>query len=304
MTEAINRWQVFARRYELPTFALAFAVYAAWLALTWHHALFPGWLLFMLGGYVTQLHFSLQHESIHALRNVPRWLRTALVWPPLGLWFPYPLYNRSHSTHHVNFNITHPTRDTESFYHLRERWPEYGPLTRVAYWINQTLIARLLLGPFLRLWKLGRREVARAASGDLSNLGHWAAHAVGVTVLLYWVMAICGMRFWEYLLYFAYPGMMLGMLRIFTEHRYGEKPQERIAIVESNWVFGLLFLYNNLHLVHHRWPTLAWYEIPRRFREQRAALLAANGNFYYRGYAEIARRFLFAPVFAPVHPKW
>lgn len=33
-------------------------------------------------------------------------------------------------------------------------------------------------------------------------------------------------------------------------------------------------------------------------------LAIANGNYYFRGYLEIARRFLFTPVFEPVHPKW
>jgi hypothetical protein len=50
---------------------------------------------------------------------------------------------------------------------------------------------------------------------------------------------------------FVYPALVLGMMRSFTEHRWGERASERTAIVESNWVFGLLFLWNNLHAVHH-----------------------------------------------------
>ena len=107
-----------------------------------------------------------------------------------------------------------------------------------------------------------------------------------------------------YVLCFVYPCMMLGALRSFTEHRWSDTPHGRVAIVESNLVFGLLYLYNNLHHVHHRAPTMPWYEIPIHFRRHRAAVLAANGHFYYRGYGEIARRFLFRPVFEPVHPHW
>jgi hypothetical protein len=33
-------------------------------------------------------------------------------------------------------------------------------------------------------------------------------------------------------------------------------------------------------------------------------LLRTNDNFYYRGYLDIARRYLFKPVFDPIHPKW
>ena len=40
--------------------------------------------MMLLGGYVLALHFSLQHEAIHGWRAIPGWLRTAVVWPPIG----------------------------------------------------------------------------------------------------------------------------------------------------------------------------------------------------------------------------
>ncbi|MDB5873069.1 MAG: fatty acid desaturase [Ramlibacter sp.] len=294
----------FYDRYELPTVVLGLVLYASWVALVWWHASIPGWLLFIAGGYVTQWHFSLQHESIHGMRNWPAWLRTAFVWPPLGLWMPYPVYNRSHSTHHVNFNITHPQRDTESNYHLRDAWPGYNAPYRFLLMLNQTLLVRMAVGPFLRLYKLAKKEIGRVRGGDYSNAGHWVTHAISLAVLLYFVTQVAGMPFWKYLLCFAYPGMALGMLRTFIEHRYADRPLARVAIVESNTVMGVLYLYNNLHLVHHRSPTLPWYRIPARFRAEREELLAFNDNFYFRGYTDILRRFTFSPVFDPIHPKW
>jgi len=291
-------------RYELPTVALGIALYATWLALTWWHESIPFLLLVLAGGYVVQWHFSLQHESIHAMRHWPSWLRTAFVWPPIGLWMPYPIYHRSHSTHHVNFFLTHPQRDTESYYHLQDHWPPRSRLQHRLMLVNQTLWFRLVFGPFLRLWKLAKKETLRVRSGDRSNLPHWGVHAVSVAVVLWWVMGICDMPLWKYLVAFAWPGMSLGMLRTFTEHRWGEKPMERVAIVESNTLMGVLYLFNNLHLVHHRQPTLPWYRIRSRFERNRAEMLATNGNFYYRGYLQIARRFLFRPVFDPGHPRW
>lgn len=298
---ALNR---FVDRHELPTLALGLVLYGSWLALTWYHTALPLWLLFLAGGYVTQWHFSLQHESIHGLRSWPAWLRTAFVWPPIGLWMPYPLYHRSHSTHHVNFNLTHPGLDTESYYLTQAGWAGAGRGRRVLVRLNQLLWFRLVFGPFLRLHRLSQREVGRLRQGDRSNVKHWLVHALSVAVVLYWVIAVCGMPLWTYLLCFAYPGMSLGMLRTFIEHRYGERPMERVAIVESNTLMGLLYLFNNLHLVHHRQPTLPWYRIPARFRAQRAELLQLNGNFYFRGYGEIVRRFGFRTVFDPIHPKW
>lgn len=294
----------FNDRWELPTIALGLVLYASWFLLTWFHASIPGVLLFLAGGYVVQWHFSLQHESIHGMRHWPAWPRTAFVWPPIGLWMPYPIYNRSHSTHHVNFNMTHPQRDTESYYQLADAWPLYSKAHKALLMLNQTLWFRLVFGPFLRLYKLAKKEIGRVVSGDYSNVKHWLMHVVSLAVILYWVIGVCDMPLWKYLLCFAWPGMSLGMLRTFTEHRYGDRPMERVAIVESNTLMGVLFLYNNLHLVHHRSPTLPWYRIPARFRAEREQLLVINKNFYYRGYIDIARRFMFKPVFVPIHPKW
>jgi fatty acid desaturase len=96
--------------------------------------------------------------------------------------------------------------------------------------------------------------------------------------------------------------MSLGLLRAFYEHRAAADSQQRTAAVESNVVFGLLYLYNNLHVVHHYKPTMPWYDIPRYYRENRESLLELNGQYVYRGYAVFVRRFLFTPVFSPEHP--
>ena len=291
-------------RTQWPTAVLGLVLYASWAALVWWHASIPAWLLYLLGGYVTQWQFSLQHESIHGMRAWPAWLRTAFVWPPLGLWLPYPLYNRSHSTHHVNYHLTHPERDTESNYQLQAAWACMGPMRRALVRANQTLFVRFFFGPFVRLYKLVRRETTKLRAGDYSNVGHWLVHAASVAVLLTFVVQVAGMPWWLYLLCLAWPGMSFGMLRTFIEHRWGERPMERVAIVESNHVMGLLYLYNNIHLLHHQQPTLPWYRIPGRFRADREGALAANAGFYFRGYLEIARRFLFRPVFDPAHPRW
>jgi hypothetical protein len=47
---------------------------------------------------------------------------------------------------------------------------------------------------------------------------------------------------------------------------------------------------------------MAWYDIPRFYRATRDELLQINGNFVYTGYGELAKRYLFVPVFSPVHP--
>ena len=60
------------------------------------------------------------------------------------------------------------------------------------------------------------------------------------------------------------PEIALLLIRSFGEHRARPGARERTAIVEGSWILGPLFLFNNLHSVHHDEPTMAWYEYNRR----------------------------------------
>jgi len=164
------------------------------------------------------------------------------------------------------------------------------------------MAGRLLIGPALRLWILVNRETQRVLKRDYSHLPHWAAHVAAVAVLFWFISGVCGFAWWKYCLWVAYPGLSLSLLRAFTEHRAAADSQERTASVESNAVFGLLYLYNNLHVAHHLKPAMPWYEIPRFYRENRAMLLQSNGQFVFKGYGYLAKRYFFVPVFSPVHP--
>ncbi len=273
--QAIARkfWQV-----EGPTWILAVAIYGAWFLLMWFQAYIPWWAMILLGGYVIAWQFSLQHETIHGFRGVPKWFRTLIAMPPLGLWFPYPMYRRSHSLHHRNTYLTVPGQDTETYYVKQADWARMGKLERRILLFNQTRVGRYI------------------------NVPHWTLHVVLVGLLFWFVSGVCGMPWWQYILLVAYPGFSLGLLRAFIEHRAGVRAGYRVASVESNTLFGLLFLYNNLHVAHHLRPTIPWYELPRFYRENREKLLKHNDNFVFRGYWEITRQYLIRPVFVPVHP--
>ena len=291
------------RQVDGPTWIVAIVLYASWIGLVWYHAWLPWWVILPLGAYLTAWHFSLQHEAIHSFRGVPRWLRFGVVFPPLGLWFPFPLYRKSHRTHHRDEDLTVPGLDTESYYLRRADWVRLHPWERRVLLANQTLLGRLTIGPILRLRTLVRREVGRMLERDLSHLPHWGVHILAVGLLFGFISGVCGFPWWQYVLLVAYPGMSLGLLRAFYEHRAADCVRERTASVESNVVFGLLFLYNNLHVVHHRKPAMPWYDILRYYREHRHELLEYNGHFLFRGYGELVRRYLLAPVFDPIHPE-
>ena len=290
------------RQFDGPTWVVAVVLYALWFLLIWFNAVLPWWVIMPAGAYLLAWHFSLQHEAIHAFRGVPAWLRFAVVFPPLGLWFPFPLYRKSHTTHHRDVQLTVPGVDTESYYVRRADWERMSGARRALLTFNQTMAGRLLIGPALRLWIMIDRETGRVRKGDFTHLPHWAVHVAAVAALFWFISGVCRMPWWQYCLLVAYPGLSLGLLRAFTEHRAAEDSQERTASVESNVLFGMLYLYNNLHVAHHLKPTMPWYDIPEYYRTNRAELLKGNGHFVYRGYAELAKRWMFVPVFSPVHP--
>jgi fatty acid desaturase len=288
-------------RYDGPTWVVALVLYSAWAALIWFHETLTWWIVAPVGTYLVAWHFSLQHEAIHSFRSAPKWLRWAVVMPPLGLWLPFPLYQAAHSKHHQNTHLTAPGVDTESFYVRREDWPKLSRLRRSAATLNLTLAGRVLLGPLLRLEKLVIRELTR---GDFANLPHWIVHILLVAALFWYISGVAGMAWWKYVLFIAWPAFGLGWIRSFAEHRYGHRPGERTAITESNLFWSVLFLYNNLHAVHHVFPQMPWWRIPAYWRAHRQQILAHNGNLYFKGYGEVARKWLLRPIFEAPHPRW
>jgi fatty acid desaturase len=287
-------------RYEGPTWCIAAAVYGGWSVLLLAHAALPWWAILLIGAPLIAWHGSLQHETIHGLRRVPRFVRSLLAAPPLGVFFPYAVYRRSHMRHHRADTLTIPIVDPESFYHPIEAWQRYPPLVRAAYRVNQTLIGRLLVGPALQIGSLAAGGVRALRRGDAAAFRDAGAHALMLGALLVVVADVARMPWWQYLVLIAYPGAALGMLRSFFEHRWADDQAHRTATVENRFPFGLLFLNNNYHAVHHDDPTLPWYQIPAVWNARRTELLARTGDFYVNGYGAIARRWLVRPLGDPV----
>lgn len=287
---------------EWPTVALALGLYGAFGALTWNYAALPWWFVLPVGAYLVCMHGSLQHEVTHGHPTRWRWVNSAVVFPSLWLWLPYSLYRETHLAHHRDEVLTDPLQDPESPYVTPAQWQAMGSFHRLVRKAMMTLAGRLLIGPAYFIVLEMRRLVRALASWDRKYLAHWPLHAVSVALVLYWVVAVCRIPIGEYLLFFVYPGVSLTLLRSYAEHRAAELPGHRTAIVESGPFFGLLFLYNNLHTVHHERPGLPWYTLPAVYRAERDRFLATNGEYLFRGYREIARRFLLSPRGSPVHP--
>jgi len=287
---------------EWPTIGIAAGLYGAFGLLTWNYAALPWWVVMPLGAYLVCLHGSLQHEVVHGHPTRWGWVNAAVVFPSLWLWLPHSLYRNSHLAHHRDERLTDPLHDPESSYVTAEQWAAMGPLHRAARQAMMTVAGRLLLGPVYFVGQKALRLVRAMRTGDRAYLAHWPLHLLSVALVLGWVVGVCGIPIGEYVLFFAYPGLSLTLLRSFAEHRAAESPGHRTAVVESGPLFALMFLNNNLHVLHHLQPGIPWYALPAVYRQNREQLLAGNGAYLFRGYREIFRRFLLRPRGSPVHP--
>lgn len=290
-------------RIEWQTVALATLIYGGFLAVTWFWQALPLAVVAAFGGWLTAWHGSLQHEVIHGHPTRIQRINDAIGWPPLSLWLPYAIYREGHLTHHRDEHLTDPIEDPESSYFTQAAWERMGRAGRLLAGWNTTLLGRLTLGPVVMIASFLAQEMSVVMKGDRPRAALWARHVLGIGVVLFWVCVVCDMPLWLYLFGFVYIGASLSRLRSYAEHRYADDHDKRTAIVENSPLFGLLFLYNNLHVLHHQRPAVSWYRIPLLYRRYRSALVRTNGGLVYDGYFDVACRFLLTPHDDPRHPR-
>jgi fatty acid desaturase len=290
-------------RIEWLTVALLVACHAVWLAAGLLHAAAP-WLAVPLLALPIALHSSLQHEAIHRHPTGSAAWNEALVFLPLGLLIPYRRYRETHLAHHVDSRITDPYDDPESFYWAEADHRRLPRALRLLLAWNATLVGRLLIGPavsaarfLLTEARLGLRLRGAAAR---EWRGAWALHVLGLTPVLAMVHFTFAMPLATYF-GAVYLAMALLGLRGFCEHRWAGAVDARTVIVERSRL-GWLFLNNNLHLVHHKQPHLAWYALPAAYRARRAEWLALNEGYVFTGYRAVLRAFAVRAKEPVVHP--
>jgi fatty acid desaturase len=287
-------------RIEWPTLVAIGAWAAALVVVVAGHRSIPWYLSVPALALLSGFHFSLQHEAIHGHPTPWRRLNTVLVGVPLALWCPYPEYRRSHLQHHAS-QLTVPGVDPESYHVTIETWRRSGPVQRRLLVANRTLAGRLVLGPWMAIARSLRGAVAgrRLPAVRRTWLGHVPIAVATVVV----IVGVAGLPAWEYLVGVVWGGTALTMLRSFAEHRDTGGSGTPSAVVRSNALMSLLFLNNNLHHTHHARPGAAWYRLPPLRRELGSDELARRGAGWYRGYGEVAARYLFRPFGEPVHPS-
>jgi len=290
------------RSIEWPTWGLIILIYGGWLALTFLFNRLPLWAAGPAAAWLCAWHASLQHEITHGHPTRNRRLNALLGFPPLGLWLPFERYRDLHLDHHGDeAGLTDPAFDTESYYVPHGAWERRSPAGRLATRLLNTFAGRVLLNPLNAIPRFLFRESRAVLRDEPGSRRVWFLHALGAAALLYWVLAVCRVPLWAYLLFFVYGSSALASIRSFAEHRAAETPEHRTAIVERAHLLGVLFLFNNLHVVHHRSPGMAWYKIPSFYRQHRESLISANGGLIYRGYLEIMRRYCFREHDVPIN---
>lgn len=290
-------------RVEWPTLAVAVATYALWaLATTWAAALWLPLGVALLALAVAQ-HSSLQHEVLHGHPFASPTANEALVFPALGLFIPYRRFRDTHLAHHHDATLTDPYDDPESNYLDPAVWRRLSWPVRALLRANNTLAGRMALGPAISQVAFMRADWRAGRAGDRAVRGAWALHLAGLVPVGLWLWLVAAMPVWAYLAG-AYLGLSILKIRTFLEHQAHERASGRTAVIEDRGPLALIFLNNNLHVVHHMHPKVPWYRLPALYARHREHYLRRNGGYLYRSYAEVFRRHLLRAKDPVPHPLW
>lgn len=286
---------------DWPTLLLLIACYAVWgLGITWLSTIWLPLAIVVTAVAVT-LHSSLQHEVLHGHPFRIRLLNEATVFLPLGLIFPYGRFRDSHLAHHRDEFLTDPYDDPESNFQDPELWEHMVRPIRWLLRFNNTLLGRMVVGPMIGAIIFVAKDIRSMAQGDRAISRDYLLHLVGLIIVARIVQG-SDMPGWAYLVS-AYVGMSILKIRTYLEHRAHDLARCRTVIIDGGVILPFLFLNNNLHVVHHAKPTVAWYRLPALYRANREEYLRRNEGYRYGSYGEVFRRYFFRAKDPVPHPN-
>lgn len=259
-----------------PTLALALllpAILATLIYLGLTHTVAP-WILTLPLGLVIYAHYTLVHESIHG--NVvasPKslyWVNTLVGWiGALGMGSGWPALQRTHVLHHSHTNT------------------ERDPDIIVKGTLPQLLMKNLRNIPTMFVPLFALRFIAPArykrVGMILSPAEIGQVSAVTVLHLGILVAAIATGHFVDWIFLWFIPSRIAGLiLNIFFQwlpHYPFDRTERYLNTRISLWIGGtFLTLQQNLHLMHHLWPSVPFYNYARLFRALRPALVAEGSR--------------------------
>lgn len=289
------------REIEWPTLILLALTYIFWGLGTalWGQSMV---LSVLLAGVAIAQFSSLQHEALHDHPFRQPLLNEALVFPALAVLVPYRRFRATHLQHHHDPDLTDPYDDPESNYCDPAVWARLPVPLRLILRANNTLLGRVLLGPVIGIWIFVAKDIALIWRGDRAVIGAWMLNLLGLLPVALWLHWVA-MPVWAYGIA-LYTGFALLKIRTFLEHRAHAACRARTVIVEDRGPLALLFLNNNLHVVHHMHPQVSWYKLPALYAARRAHYLRRNESYVYASYGEVIRRYLLRAKDPVPHPLW
>ena len=239
------------------------------------YGVIPIWLAIPPLGYIHFAYYTLVHESIHG--NVVRQTRYSWVHQVLGWWgalnmmTSYPALRRIHLLHHQHTNT-----DADPDYNLC-----HGPLWKS---VGRVIFLRTLLLlplPIVRMVPAASYTIkqARLSSDEMK------VHAITVTALqlAFWIAIAFGYAKIALLLYWVPMMIGLVLLNVFFQwlpHVPFDK-SDRYRKAGVYWpVAHRILLGQNLHLGHHLWPSVPFYNYRDLNNSLRPQLESAGARMY------------------------
>ncbi len=259
-----------------PTLLLAVALPTTLLTVIWlgFTRALPLWACTPILGAVSYAHYTLVHESIHG--NVvasPRrlaWINTVVGWiGALGMGAGWPALQRTHLLHHSHTNTE---RDPDilvkgTFVQLLVKWLVMLPMGLLP------IFAIRFISPERYKRLSGILSPAEVAQVSAVTLFTWALliAAIATGHALDWLM-----------LWFLPTRLGVLILNIFFQwlpHHPFDQTERYLNTRISLWPGGtVLLLQQNLHLMHHLWPSVPFYNYARLFRALRPVLVAEQSR--------------------------
>lgn len=285
---------------EYYTLALVIICYILWLLCLWYIDILHPLIAFTSLTILIAFHSSLQHEALHGHPFSSNRLNEALVFLPLGLFIPYRRFRDTHIAHHRDVVLTDPYDDPESNYKDPLVWDNLPRSKQQFLRFNNTLLGRMLIGPFISLKAFYQGDWKALKNGEARVRRAWIYHGLGL-ILLFVILFALKVPLIGYV-FASYFALSILKIRTFLEHRAHVHSAGRTVVIESRGPLAFLFLNNNFHAVHHSHPDLPWYQLPQKYEEGRALYLARNRGYLYSNYGAIFRRYFLKRKDEVAHP--
>ncbi len=221
-------------------------LYGAWVLLVWFNALLPWWVILPVGAYLIAWHFSLQHEAIHSFRGVPAWLRFAVVYRAPGSVVPLPALQKKPHHPSPRRQSHHPGCRYRVLLRAAGGLGTHGRLRRRLLLVQSDHGRAIADRPAAAPVESRRQRGRARAPGRLQSCAALDRACAAVGILFWFISGVCGLSLVAVLpagrLSRLEPGVAARLHRASRRRGLG---QERTASVESNALFGMLYLYNN-----------------------------------------------------------